>query len=208
MRRRGWLLTALALVWAAPGFAADLPSVYREGIRQLKADPDPVKRGWAAIGLGQGFRVPDHPGADPRILTALEEASRLDPDSTVRAMAGYGLCVLGDRRGAVPLATALGERLGSGADPEGYYSRAMGMPIRYLLGALARVGGADAVGFLLALTGDRSGAARVPAIWALGLAPEDSVEIDRALAALAQGPDAAVRAAAEQALEGRRLRRN
>src|SRR5207245_707832 len=90
--------------------AADLPlpGPYQQALHALQTDPVAAGRGQAAVALGQGFTTVPRPGADPRIVGALGESVRLDPDPTVRALAAYALCLLGDARGPPPLSAPVG----------------------------------------------------------------------------------------------------
>src|SRR5207245_360819 len=96
------LALALVLLSSPIVLAADLPlpGPYQQALHALQTDPVAAGRGQAAVALGQGFTTVPRPGADPRIVGALGESVRLDPDPTVRALAAYALCLLGDARGA------------------------------------------------------------------------------------------------------------
>ncbi len=182
--------------------AQALPDAYRTAIDQLRTAKDPTARAVAAIGLGHGFQGVGSTSA-PEVLDALHEAAVVDPDATVQAMAAYALCAHGDRRGVSRVVAALRERLERGADPQGVYSDAVRLPVPYLFRALGRAGGPEATRFLIDVARQAPQAARVVAIAALGLVPEDDPEVERTLSALAGDLDPAVRGVARFVIDER-----
>lgn len=196
----------LAVLVAAPETAGELPRAYAEAVERLRSAADPVERARAAIALGYGFRDVEAPGAHLAIMDPLLAAATGDPDATVQVMAAYSLCLLGDARGVARLVAGLRAKLAAGADPRGAYAPALDLPLPYLFRALAHVGGAEAVDFLVevARSGDRP--ARLVAIAALGWARNDGGRADATLAALARDPDTMVSGVAQFTLDERRRR--
>jgi hypothetical protein len=198
---------ALALLLVAPAAADELPAVYADAVKRLRVSREARERAQMAVGLGHGFRVPESPGAHPKILEALFETATLDPDATVQVMAAYSLCLLADRRGVPRLIAGLRAKLTSGDDPRQAYSPLIGIPTPYLFRALARVGGDEAMGFLLEVARKGEKPARLVAIPALGLVRQAEAErAERALTALAADPDVAVSGVAQFTLDERRRR--
>ncbi|MBI4594534.1 MAG: HEAT repeat domain-containing protein, partial [Candidatus Rokubacteria bacterium] len=137
--------------------------------------------------------------SDPRVGEALQEASSLDPDPTVRTLAAYGLCARGDRRGVTRVVATLRERETQGADPRGVYSEAIRLPVPYLYRALGHAGGPEATRFLIEAAERAPQAVRLVAIPALALVRDDD-GVERTLAALAGDRDPAVRGVAAYVL--------
>ncbi len=201
---------ALALVLFASGAAAaeeTLPDPYQDALRELRMNPDAARRAWAAVGLGQGFRTAAQPGAHPKIIEALTESARLDPDPTVQAMAAYGLCLLGNTAGVAPLVNALREHAASGKDAQGYFDDRVGVAVSYMYRALALVGGRQAREFLVAMSSDGARGARVLAISTLGTSWMDDADIDALLRRLLNERDPAIKGAATWVLDERQRNR-
>jgi len=203
-------LTLVLLLFAAPGAPAaeePLPGPYQEALRELRTDPVAAGRAQAAVALGQGFAAVPRPGADPRIVAALTESVRRDPDPTVRALAAYALCLLGDARGVPPLIGALREHAAAGKDGQEYFNERVRVPLSYLYRALGFVGGREARDFLLSVADDGDRVARVLAIGTLGEYWTKDADIDARLQALLTERDPAIKAAVTWALDERRRSR-
>ena len=203
------LALALVLLSSPIVLAADLPlpGPYQQALHALQTDPVAAGRGQAAVALGQGFTTVPRPGADPRIVGALGESVRLDPDPTVRALAAYALCLLGDARGAPPLIDALRSHTAAGRDAQGYFDDRVRVPLAYLYRALGFVDGPVARDFLLSVAGAGDREARVLAIGTLGEYWTRDATIDARLEALLPERDPAIKAAVTWALDERRRNR-
>ena len=203
------LALAIVLLSSPIGLAADapLPGPYQQALHALQTDPVAAGRGQAAVALGQGFTTVPRPGADPRIVGALGESVRLDPDPTVRALAAYALCLLGDARGAPPLIDALRSHTAAGRDAQEYFDDRVRVPLAYLYRALGFVDGPVARDFLLAVAGAGDREARVLAIGTLGEYWTRDATIDARLEALLPERDPAIKAAVTWALDERRRNR-
>jgi HEAT repeat protein len=203
---RALATVALLLAWAGPALAEHPTEPYAQALQQLRQSPTAPERAWAALGLGHGFRMPW--GLLPEtIVAALHQAMETDPDATVRAAAGYGLCVRRDPRGVPRLIDTLRAELRSGRDPRGPLSDAVRLPARNLYYALATCGDPAGPAFLLemATTGPQPG--RIVAIAALSLVPNPPGEIERTLTALATDGDPDIRQIAERAITERARRK-
>ena len=203
------LALALVLLSSPIVLAADLPlpGPYQQALHALQPDPVAAGRGQAAVALGQGFTTVPRPGADPRIVGALGESVRLDPDPTVRALAAYALCLLGDARGAPPLIDALRSHTAAGRDAQGYFDDRVRVPLAYLYRALGFVDGPVARDFLLSVAGAGDREARVLAIGTLGEYWTRDATIDARLEALLPERDPSIKAAVTWALDERRRNR-
>ena len=203
------LALALVLLSSPIVLAADLPlpGPYQQALHALQTDPVAAGRGQAAVALGQGFTTVPRPGADPRIVGALGESVRLDPDPTVRALAAYALCLLGDARGVPPLIDALRSHTAAGRDAQGYFDDRVRVPLAYLYRALGFVDGPVARDFLLSVAGAGDREARVLAIGTLGEYWTRDATIDARLEALLPERDPAIKAAVTWALDERRRNR-
>ena len=202
---------ALALVLLASGAAAadeTLPDPYQDALRELRMNSNAARRAWAAVGLAQGFRTAAQPGAHPKIIEALSESARLDPDPTVQAMAAYRLCLLGNATGVAPLVNALREHAASGKDAQGYFDDRVRVPVSYMYRALALVGGREVREFLVAMSSDGARGARVLAISALGTSWMNDGDIDALLRRLLNERDPAIKGAATWVLDERERNRN
>jgi HEAT repeat protein len=203
-------LALALLLFAASGASAaeePLPGPYQEALRELRTDPVAAGRAQAAVALGQGFAAVPRPGADPRIVAALGESIRRDPDPNVRALAAYALCLLGDARGAAPLIEALRSHTAAGQDAQEYFDERVPVPLAYLYRALGFVGGRAARGFLLSVADDGDRVARVLAIGTLGEYWTKDADIDARLRGLLAERDPAIKAAVTWALDERRRSR-
>jgi HEAT repeat protein len=203
------LAPAIVLLWSATALAADapLPGPYQQALHALRTDPVAAGRAQAAVALGQGFTTVPRPGADPRIVGALGESVRRDPDPTVRALAAYALCLLGDARGVPPLIDALRSHTAAGGDAQEYFDDRVRLPLSYLYRALGFVDGPGARDFLLSVAGGGDRAARVLAIGTLGEYWTKDTAIDARLEALLPERDPAIKAAVTWALDERRRNR-
>lgn len=203
------LALAIVLLSSPNALAADapLPGPYQQALHALQTDPVAAGRAQAAVALGQGFTTVPRPGADPRIVGALSEAVRRDPDPTVRALAAYALCLLGDARGVPPLIDALRSHTAAGKDAQEYFDDRVQMPLSYLYRALGFVDGPVARDFLLSVVGAGDREARVLAIGTLGEYWTKDAAIDLRLEALLPERDPAIKAAVTWALDERRRNR-
>lgn len=201
---------AVALALVAPGLAAAeeaLAPPYAQALRDLRMNGEAAQRAWAAVGLAHGFATATHPGPHPRIIDALVESAKLDPDPTVRALAAYGLCLLGKPEGVAPLIDALRVRAATVTGSEDYVDERVRVPLVYLYRALGLAGGRQARDFLVATASDGLRASRVDAISTLGGAFVDDREIDAVLERVQAERDPAVKGAAIWALEERQRAR-
>lgn len=201
----------MTLVLVAPGLASAqdaLAPPYERALRDLRMNAEAAERAWAAVGLAQGFASTPHPGPHPKIVGALTESARLDPDPTVRALAAYGLCLLGKPEGVVRLIEALRARAATVTGSEEYVDERVRVPLVYLYRALGLAGGREARDFLASTASEGLRAARVDAISTLGGAFVDDREIDAVLERVLTERDPAVKAAATWALEERRQARS
>src|SRR5207302_6651931 len=132
------LALAIALLSSPNALGADapLPGPYQQALHALQTDPIAAGRAQAAVALGQGFPTVQRPGADPRIVGALSESVRPDPEPTVRALAAYALCLLGDARGVPPLIDALRSHTAAGKDAQEYFDARVRVPRTYPYRAL------------------------------------------------------------------------
>ena len=203
------LLLAAILVWAGVAHAQEpLPAPYEAALRDLRANRDGVARAWAAVGLAQGLRTAPAPGAHPRIIEGLRESVTLDPDPTVRAMAAYGLCVLGEAAGVPPLVDVLKRLAAEGRDARDYFDARVTVPVSYLYRALGVAGGRLAREFLVATaTGGTERGARVVAVSVFESAWTGDPEIDTLLRHLLTDREPGVRGAATWAIESRQRNR-
>lgn len=202
---------ALALVLLWPGVAAaeeTLAAPYEQALRELRMNSDGAQRAWAAVGLAQGFQTSPQPGPHPKIIGALTESVRLDPDPTVRALAAYGLCLLGKPEGVPPLIEALRLRATTGTGSDEWVDDRVRVPLSYLYRVLAAIDGRAARDFLMSTSSDGLRAARVLAISTLGTAWTDDREIDAQLERLLAERDPAIKGAATWALDERRRSRS
>jgi HEAT repeat protein len=202
------LATVLVSAPAALGAEPPLPGPYQQALRLLQTDPAARARAQAAVALGQGFTTVPRPGADPRLVGALSESVRRDPDPTVRALAAYALCLLGEARGAPPLIEVLRVHTQAGKDRQEYFDEWGMVPLAYLYRALGFVGGPEARGFLLSMVAGGDREARVLAIGTLGEYWTTDADVDARLETLLrEDGDPAIRAAATWALDERRRTR-
>jgi HEAT repeat protein len=203
------LAVALVLLSSPRALAADapLPGPYQQALHALQTDPMAAGRAQAAVALGQGFTTVPRPGADPRIVRALSDSVRRDPDPTVRALAAYALCVLGDARGVPPLIDALRSHTAAGKDAQEYFDDRVRVPLAYLYRAVGFVDGPVARDFLLSVAGAGDREARVLAIGTLGEYWTKDAAIDARLEALLAERDPAIKAAVTWALDERRRNR-
>lgn len=206
MRRLALPLTLLLATGAAAA-GTPLPAPYQAALRDLRMSPDPVERARAAVALGQGFTSAPAPGADRRIIDALAESARLDPDPTVQAMAAYALCVLQQAAGVPPLVAALRRHADVGGDAEGYFDRRLPVPVGYMYRVLGVVGGRAARDFLLSMATDGERGTRVLAISTLGTNWLQDGEVDARLRGFLEERDPAIRGAATWVLDERQRER-
>ena len=202
---------ALALVLLGPGVAAAeeaLAAPYEQALRELRMNSDGARRAWAAVGLAQGFQTSPQPGPHPKIIDALTESVRLDPDPTVRALAAYGLCLLGKPEGVPPLIEALRLRATTATGSDEWVDERVRVPLAYLYRALVLVDGKDARDFLVSTSSNGLRSARVNAISTLGGSWIDEREIDAQLERLLAERDPAIKGAATWALDERRRSRS